>query len=53
MRDLSVLREGWKAIETEETRLLRTSTVQESVCQWLSLQRSSLPNHFNVVTGRH
>lgn len=40
MRDLSILREGWEAIEAEETRLLRALTVQESVRQWLSLQRS-------------
>ncbi len=40
MRDLSVLRVGWEAIEAEETRLLRALTVQESVRQWLSLQRT-------------
>ncbi len=40
MRGLSALREGWEAIEAEETRLLRALTVQESIRQWLSLQRS-------------
>ncbi len=40
MRDLSVLREGWEAIEAEETRLLRALTVQESVRQWLILQHT-------------
>ncbi len=35
MRDLSVLREGWEAIEAEETRLLRALTVEESIHQWL------------------
>ena len=40
MRDLSALREGWETIEAEETRLLRALTVQESVHQWLMLQRT-------------
>ena len=43
MRDLSALREGWEAIEAEETRLLCALTVQESVRQWLSLQRTFEP----------
>ena len=40
MRQLSALREGWEMVEAEESRLLRALTVQESVRQWLSLQRS-------------
>jgi hypothetical protein len=40
MRDSSALREDWATITVEETRLLRALTVQESVRQWLSLQRS-------------
>jgi hypothetical protein len=40
MRDLSALREGWETIEAEETRLLRALTVQDSVRQWLMLQRT-------------
>ena len=48
MRELSVLREGWNAIEAEETalgttRLLQSMTVQESVHQWLVLQRAFEP----------
>jgi len=40
MRDLSALREGWETLEVEETRLLRSMTIQESIRQWLILQRS-------------
>ena len=40
MRDLSALREGWDTVEAEETRLLRAMPVQESIRQWLLLQRS-------------
>ena len=40
MRNLSALRKDWSTIEAEETRLLRTLTVQESVRQWLMLQRT-------------
>ncbi len=40
MRELAVSREGWEAVEAEETRLLRGMTVQDSVRQWLILQRS-------------
>ncbi len=43
MRDLSVLRGGWEAIEAEETRLLRALSVQESVRQWLILQHTFEP----------
>lgn len=53
MQDLSLLREGWEAIKTEETGLLSTLAVQESVLQRLSLERSLLCSHFNVVMGRH
>ena len=40
MRELSALREGWEAVEAVETRLLRGLTAQESIRQWLILQRS-------------
>lgn len=40
MRELSALREGWEAVEAVETRLLRSMTAQESIRQWLILQRS-------------
>ncbi len=40
MRDLSALREEWSSIAVEETRLLRALTVQDSVRQWLMLQRT-------------
>ncbi len=40
MRELSTLRQGWDAMEAEETRLLRSMTVQESMRQWLALQQA-------------
>ena len=40
MRELRTLREGLEMDEAEETRLLRALTVQESVRQWLMLQRT-------------
>jgi len=40
MRELSTLREGWETVEAEETRLLRGMTTQDSIRQWLILQRS-------------
>ena len=40
MRELRTLREGWETIEVDETRLLRSMTTQESIRQWLVLQRS-------------
>ena len=40
MRKLSALREGWELVETEEIRLLQRMTIQESVRDWLMLQRS-------------
>lgn len=43
MRDLRQVREGWKAIEDERARLLRRMTVQESVAQYLALQRAMEP----------
>ena len=43
MRELRALREGWESIEAEETRLLRALTVQDSVHQWLMLQRTFEP----------
>ena len=43
MRELSILREGWEAVEAEETHLLQSVTVQESALQWLTLQRAFEP----------
>ena len=43
MRELRTLREGWDALEAEETRLLRHLTVHESIRQWLILQRTFEP----------
>ncbi|MEJ5309400.1 MAG: hypothetical protein WHX52_06480 [Anaerolineae bacterium] len=43
MRDLRALREGWDTVEADEIRLLRQLTVQESVRQWLALQRAFEP----------
>ena len=43
MRALRTLREGWKTLEADETRLLRCLTVQESIRQWLALQRAFEP----------
>ena len=40
MRELAALREGWEEVEAEETRLLRSMTVEDSIRQWLTLQRS-------------
>ena len=39
MKPLSQVRNGWTAIEAEETRLLRELTIEESVRQYLALQR--------------
>ena len=43
MRELSAVRDDWNAFEAEETRLLRNLTVQESLRQWLDLQRAFEP----------
>jgi len=43
MRPLSSLREGWDEIEAEETRRLRQMTVQETVAEYLALQREFEP----------
>ena len=40
MRELRTLREGWEGMEAEETRLLRHMTTQDSIRQWLILQRT-------------
>ncbi len=40
MRELSALRQGWDKVEDEETRLLRSLTVQASLNQWSALQRA-------------
>jgi hypothetical protein len=38
--ELKLLRRDWDFIQKEETRLLRKSTVQESLNHWLELQRA-------------
>ena len=43
MNNLSQVRDGWDAIEAEETRLLRQMTVQESLRHLLALQRAFEP----------
>ncbi|MGC8781091.1 MAG: hypothetical protein ACP5UQ_09525 [Anaerolineae bacterium] len=43
MSDLRALREGWEAVDAEETRLLRRLTVQESLRQWAMLQAAFEP----------
>ncbi len=43
MDSLKCLREGWDALEAEKARLLRRMTVQESVVQYLELQRALEP----------
>jgi len=43
MRELRTLREGWDALEADETHLLRSLTVHESIRQWLILQRTFEP----------
>lgn len=40
MSELKLLRRDWDFIQKEETRLLRKSTVQESLNHWLELQRA-------------
>jgi hypothetical protein len=40
MSDLSILRENRDLARKEETRFLRTMTIQESLEQWLQLQRA-------------
>jgi hypothetical protein len=43
VKDLSQVRDGWDEVEMEETRLLRRMTVQESLRQYLELQRAFEP----------
>jgi len=43
VRELGALRQDRDAFEAEETRLLQSMTVQESVRQWLALQRAFEP----------
>lgn len=43
MRKLSVLRESQEAFRADETRLLQSMTIQESVHQWLALQLAFEP----------
>jgi hypothetical protein len=38
--DPGLLRKDWDLIQKEETRLLQAMTVQESLNQWLGLQRA-------------
>ncbi len=43
MSDLRRIREGWEELEAERVRLLRRMTVQESLQQYLALQRALEP----------
>ena len=43
MQELSALRENQDAFEADETRLLQSMTIQESVHQWMALQRAFEP----------
>lgn len=43
MNDLRQLRHGWEEVEAEETRLLKQMTIQESVADYLALQREFEP----------
>lgn len=43
MEDLRRLREGWKDVEAQETQLLRALSVEQSVRQYLALQREFEP----------
>ena len=38
--DLSRIRDGWQQIEAQKARLLEPRSVEESVAQWLELQRA-------------
>ena len=38
MRELGALRENQDAFQADETRLLQSMTIQESIHQWLALQ---------------
>ena len=38
MPDLSDLLEGWDSLHREETLILRTMTIEESIRQWMRLQ---------------
>jgi len=38
MRDLSTVRDGWDAVEAEETRLLREMTLEEGLAAQIALQ---------------
>lgn len=42
-RDLTRIREGWDEVEEVEVRLLRQMTVEESLRQYLALQRAFEP----------
>jgi len=43
VRELSALRESQDAFESDETRLLQSMTIQESIRQWLALQLAFEP----------
>jgi len=43
VRELSTLRENQDTFETDETRMLQSMTIQESVHQWLALQLAFEP----------
>jgi len=43
VRELCALRESQDAFEAEETRLLQSMTIQQSIQQWLTLQLAFEP----------
>jgi len=50
VRELSALRESPDTFEADETRLLQRMTIQESVSQWLALQRAFEPQLRQTTT---
>ncbi len=40
MQDLRTLRQGWDSLQSMELHMLRAMSVQESLRQWLGLQRA-------------
>jgi hypothetical protein len=40
MRKLRELREGWEIVQYEDTRLLKSLTILDSLNQWLMLQQA-------------
>ena len=40
MRNRSINQEAWDSLETEEIRLLRANSMEESLNQWIQLQEA-------------